>query len=243
MSWWVARAGLAIGPERVEDRAHRRARGARRRVAQRGVVRGREEERDARLAQHVRLALRRRRRAARPSASSTSALPARLETLRLPCLATGTPQRRHHDRGRGRDVERAEPVAAGAAGVDHAREAVIDGDHHRAHRLDGRGDHRPRVSPRRRSATAKPADLHRRPRAREDGVEGRAHGRSARARRRRDLARRRAGRGSPASALTRPSLPGSDATQLPSSAMPEVVRMDSGWNCTPSTACSRGAGP
>ena len=53
-----------------------------------------------------------------PSDSSTSALPVRLETARLPCLATATPHEAVDDRDRGRDVERAGVVAAGAAGVD-----------------------------------------------------------------------------------------------------------------------------
>ncbi len=57
-----------------------------------------------------------------PSASNRSALPHRLETDRLPCLATRTPQAATHQRRNGRDVEGAEPVAAGPAGVEHRRD-------------------------------------------------------------------------------------------------------------------------
>ena len=50
-----------------------------------------------------------------PSASSTSALPLREDTERLPCLATFAPAAARDERRRGRDVEGVRAVAAGAA--------------------------------------------------------------------------------------------------------------------------------
>ena len=75
-----------------------------------------------------------------PSATSRSALPERDETARLPCLATVAPAGRGDERRRGRDVERAAAVAAGAAGVDDLGDGVRHGTRPRPHRLDGAGD-------------------------------------------------------------------------------------------------------
>ena len=77
--------------EQVERRAHAEVAPRLCRVPHRGMKRRREEERDADLVQAA-LDDRRRRRDLTPSASSTSALPHRLDTERLPCLATRTPQ-------------------------------------------------------------------------------------------------------------------------------------------------------
>ena len=56
-----------------------------------------------------------------PSASNRSALPQRLETERLPCLATRTPQAATHQRRDRGDVERVRAIAAGPARVEHRR--------------------------------------------------------------------------------------------------------------------------
>ena len=62
-----------------------------------------------------------------PSASNTSALPHRLDTERLPCLATRTPQRR--DARAPRTIEMLNvprPIAAGAARVEHVGRRRVD---------------------------------------------------------------------------------------------------------------------
>ncbi len=63
-----------------------------------GMKRGREEKSDARLRESTRATTSGSTLVRTPSASSTSALPHRLEMERLPCLATRTPGARHHKR-------------------------------------------------------------------------------------------------------------------------------------------------
>ena len=109
-----------------------------------------------------------------PSASTTSALPQRLETERLPCLATATP---HAATTTAAALDRFS-VCAPSPPVPQVStttaQAVLHRGHRRAHRLGGRHD-------RLRALAAHPqrhrerADLHRRPRAREDRVERGAH--------------------------------------------------------------------
>ena len=59
-----------------------------------------------------------------PSASNTSALPQRLDTERLPCLATGTPQAATTSAAAVEMLKRARAIAAGAAGVERPRRAA-----------------------------------------------------------------------------------------------------------------------
>ena len=112
------RAGRA---GRVGERAQQVERGphadlpARRaRVAHRRVERRREQEREAELADRRARPTRRRGRSGRPARRARRPSPTFEVIARLPCLATGTPERRHDQRRGGRDVEGPGAVAAGA---------------------------------------------------------------------------------------------------------------------------------
>ena len=147
-------------------------------------------------------------RPARPHAATTSA--AAVETLNVPAPSPPVPQ-----------------VSIAPAGRAGTR------DRARAHARAPRRRARRRVSPFMRSATRSAADLRRRrrrrPRTRSDAprpsrasdevVPGRRRGRS------------RAG----SHARLRPPAPAAGARKFPSSCFPSSVRIDSGWNCTPST--------
>ena len=85
-------AGFASGPEDIEDGAHAERRAHRRDRLHRRVIVRREQEREVRGGDSTRRAARSSIGILRPSCSSTSAAPARLETERLPCFTTGRPQ-------------------------------------------------------------------------------------------------------------------------------------------------------
>jgi hypothetical protein len=69
-------------------------------------------------------------------AASTSALPERLDTERLPCLTTGTPQAAVSSGGAGGEVEAAGAVAAGADDVDRAGHRQIGPHRQLAHAVE-----------------------------------------------------------------------------------------------------------
>ena len=194
-------------------------------VLHRRVMRRRKKKRDARFAQAPRLPIGRAGRWERRAPRATSALPARLDTARLPCLATRDPERRDDDGRRGRDVERAEAVAAGSAGVERRVEPVIDRDHRRAHGLAAAEAIMAGVSPRMRSATDEAGNLRGRPAAGEDGFERCTPGPAARLRRAGDLSED-VGEGDRIGAHASSSR--EVETQFLSSAMPSSVRIDSG---------------
>ena len=106
---------------------------------------------------------RRRRRSSRPSCSSTSAEPQREVTERLPCLATGRPAAAATKADRGRDVDRARSVAAGAAAVGEQiigpREGLVGGAQRarRADQLVGRLALHPQRDQHRRRSPAPPS--------------------------------------------------------------------------------------
>ena len=82
-----------------------------------------------------------------PSASNTSALPQRLDTERLPCLATRTPHAATTSAAADRDVDGAGAIAAGAARVEDLARPARQRHRVRAHRPRQADDLRPAARP------------------------------------------------------------------------------------------------
>ncbi len=229
----VRRAGrVGDGAERVEDRAGSELAARLGRVLQGGVVGRGEEEGDADLAQDVALAVGGDVDGDAEGLEDVGAAAAGRDAA-VAVLRDGKAARRDDHRGGCRDVQRVRPVAAGSARVDDDRQPVLDLRHRTAHRLGGTDDDVGRL-PVDAQRHGEGADLHRRPRAREDRVErranvGGAHGfarQEAPASTRpevgaHDPAPRRSGFRACAWRLTRPS-------QLPTSRLPSRVSTLSG---------------
>jgi hypothetical protein len=170
----------------------------------------------------------------------------RLEDVRAPgaarsgaiaVLGDGHARSRDEDRGAGREVHRAESVASGAARVEQSRKPVLDPDHRAPERLRRGGDRLGRLA-----FDAERGDerrgLHRGPAPREDRVEYATYGL------RRDLSGAELGidfweLGRVVHHRAPPSGHHSDESQLARSLLPCSDRIDSGWNCTPSTRSVR----
>ena len=165
-----------------------------------------------------------------------AAAPARDRAVAV--LGDGHAARRDHDRRGGREVQRVRAVAARAASVDDAREAVVDRRHPGAHRLGGGDDHLRGLAPH-AERDGEGADLHRRPQPVKDGVEGRA---DLRGRQRASCEERAEDRREGERRFAHDARP-RRRSQLPRSLLPSVVRMLSGWNCTPSTSSVRCRSP
>ena len=163
-----------------------------------------------------------------PQAASTSALPLREETLRLPCLATVTPAAGDHQGRGGGDVEGPRAVAAGATGVEHhATGRRADRRRAAAHDHGRGGDLRRRLAlhPQRHQEGA---HLRRGGLSLEDGLEGGL-----------DLGGREVDAGRPASGA-RPSWTEPSLEEVPrAGSARRGVRTLSGWNWTPTVGCVR----
>ena len=139
-SWRVTPAGFDKRAEQVEDRAGAELDAHRRHVAHGGVVGLGEHEAETRVSSGSAAGPPGPRPSLTPRAASTSAVPDFDEAARLPCLATGTPQRRDDDRRQRRDVVAAGMVAAGADDVDRALGGRLDPQHASAHGRDRADD-------------------------------------------------------------------------------------------------------
>ena len=167
-----------------------------------------------------------------PSASSTSALPTLPDTARLPCFATGTPAAATTSAAAVETLKVCDAVAAGAAGVDGVRRARRGSTVPSARSARAAPDQlvdasRPSAAGRAESRRSAPAS--RRPRGSPPSRPSCSASSRSRPSARRAMASRSA------SWLMTPAAPGSMARKFRRSCLPSSVRIDSGWNCTPST--------
>jgi len=215
------RAGFASGPS-VEDGANAELATRLCRVAQRGVMRRREEERDARLSEDRRLMF---RRDVDRDAERLDDIGAAAATRDGAIAVLGDRDARpgDDDRGGRREVQGTRAVAAGSARVEHGGQAMLHRLHRLAERLRPGGDGIGVLSSG-AQGDRETRDLHRGPRPVED--------------RRERLPDDRARRGASIERVDHLSERGGAheaffrvrrrSTQFPSSALPEVVRMLSG---------------
>ena len=140
--------GIGQGPQHVEQRAHAELLPYRHDLSHRRMEHRREQEGDTNLVkappERGRVA---RKRHAQSIQDVGRAGPARHRPVAV--LGDASAASRRDQRGRGRNVEGAPAVAAGAAGVDHARTRVLDARGPRPHRPGSAGDLTDRLSLRR----------------------------------------------------------------------------------------------
>ena len=166
-----------------------------------------------------------------PSASSRSALPQRLDALRLPCLATRTPHAASTSAATVETLNVSRAVPSGAAGIEHRRErADRAASPAPASSAPARRSRRA-ARPSSRDPTSRPAICEGWARAVHDRVHRAAASSTVRSTRRRSLS---ISRGNPHAGSSR---------KLRRIFRPSPVSTDSGWNCTPWTGHSRCRSP